>query len=70
MKHCTSPTGVCTTSTIGLDLGDRHSHFCVLDVESHVTDVGKLQTTHAALGAFFVRMAPARLVLEVGGHSA
>ena len=55
--------------TVGLDLGDRHSHFCVLDVGDRPREQGKVAMSPKDLTAFFARVAPARLVMEVGGQS-
>jgi transposase len=55
--------------TVGLDLGDRHSHFCVLDAGGEPREQGKVAMSPKDLTAFFARVAPARLVLEVGGQS-
>lgn len=61
----TSPTSV----TVGLDLGDRYSHFCVLDARGRPLEKGRVSMSPAELTAFFERVGPARLVVEVGGHS-
>jgi len=61
----TSPTSL----TVGLDLGDRCSHFCVLDAGGRPLEQGKVAMSPAELTAFFERVGPARLVVEVGGHS-
>ena len=53
--------------TVGLDLGDRHSHFCVLDVGDRPREQGKVAMSPKDLAAFFARVAPARLVMEVAG---
>ncbi|MSR63989.1 MAG: IS110 family transposase [Planctomycetes bacterium] len=55
--------------TVGLDLGDRHSHFCVLDADGRAHEQGKVTMSPKDLTAFFERVVPARLVLEVGGQS-
>ena len=55
--------------TVGLDLGDRHSHFCVLDAGGRAHEQGKVAMSPTELTAFFARVAPARLVMEVGGQS-
>ena len=60
-----SPTPI----TVGLDLGDRHSHFCVLDAGSKPLEEGKVAMLPKDLTAFFRRVALARLILEVGGQS-
>lgn len=56
-------------ATVGLDVGDRWSHFCVLDQESgEIVEAGRVRTTTPALQQRFSgsRM---RIVLEVGPQS-
>ncbi len=64
-----SSTSALTSLTVGLDLGDRHSHFCVLDAGGVPHEQGKVAMFAKDLTAFFDRLGPARLVLEVGGQS-
>ena len=59
-----------TTLTIGIDLGDRKSHVCVLDADGEVVEESRITTTPKALRARFESLAPTRIALEVGGHSA
>jgi transposase len=54
---------------VGVDLGDRHSHYCVVDGSGEVLEEGKLATAEAAFHQRFSAMAGARVVLEVGTHS-
>jgi transposase len=58
------------TETIGVDLGDRYSTYCVLD---HGTgeerERGRLRTTPTAFEGFFRGRSGARTVVEVGTHS-
>jgi transposase len=70
-KRASSPPPVSspTSNTIGLDLGDRCSHFCVLDAGGRALEQGRVAMSPAELTAFFERVGPARLVLEVGRHS-
>ena len=63
-------TTIPTTLTIGIDLGDRHSHYCVLDVAGAVIDEGRLATNPAALRARFAGQSAARIAIEVDTHSA
>ena len=63
-------TTITTTLTIGIDLGDRYSHYCVLDAAGSVIDEGRLATNPAALRARFAGQSPARIAIEVGTHSA
>ena len=55
--------------TIGLDLGDRSSRYCVLDEQGDLILEGSVATTRTGLDRVFGAMAPGRLALEVGTHS-
>ena len=55
--------------TIGLDLGDRSSWYCVLDERGEVVGEQKLSTTPKALRALFGAMPRSRVALETGMHS-
>jgi transposase len=55
--------------TVGLDVGDRYTHLCVLDAAGEVQEESRIPTRSEALQQRFASMAPARLVLEVGTHS-
>ncbi len=55
--------------TIGLDLGDRSTAFCVLDTDGAIVAEGKFKTTQAAIDQQFANLAPARVALEAGTHS-
>ena len=59
-----------STLTIGIDLGDRKSHVCVLDAAGEVVEESRIATTPKALRARFEGQAPTRIAHEVGGHSA
>ena len=59
-----------STLTIGIDLGDRKSHVCVLDADGQVLEESQIATKPKALRAHFERPAPARIALEAGTHSA
>ena len=54
------------TKTIGIDLGDRKSHICVLDETGEVVEESRIQTRPKALEARFQGMPAARIALEVG----
>jgi transposase len=59
-----------SVATVGLDLGDRHSNFCVIDGRrGECLEQGKVQTNREAMRVLFARLAPAQLALEVGTHS-
>jgi transposase len=55
--------------TMGLDVGDRSSWYCVLDEAGQVLLERKLATTAKALGEIFGSMPRSRVALETGTHS-
>jgi len=55
--------------TIGVDLGDRHSHLCTLDRDGEVLEEARIATTPTAMRRRFEAVPRCRLVLEVGTHS-
>lgn len=55
--------------TIGLDLGDRSTSYCVLNGQGDVVGEGKIPTTPEALQSQIEGMCPCRIALEVGTHS-
>jgi transposase len=55
--------------TVGIDIGDRFSHFCVIDEEGNVTDRGRVRTLEEDLSALFKPMLRARIAIETGTHS-
>jgi len=55
--------------TIGLDLGDRSSSYCVLNEAGEIILEQKLPTTPEAMQQAFGRMARSRLAMETGTHS-
>ena len=54
---------------VGLDLGDRHSHYCMLTVAGEVMEEGRIQTNTAALEKHFGSEPRMRIALEAGTHS-
>src|SRR5438128_10222045 len=55
--------------TIGLDLGDRSSWYCVLDDSGSVLLEQRLSTTPKAMREVFGSMPRSRIALETGMHS-
>jgi hypothetical protein len=55
--------------TIGLDLGDRSSWYCLLDEVGEVLQEQKLGTTQKAMREVFGSMPRCRIALETGMHS-
>ena len=55
--------------TVGLDLGDRTSRYCILNEAGEKASEDQRPTTKAGLDSLFAKMAPCRIALEVGTHS-
>ena len=55
--------------TIGLDLGDRTSHYCILNEAGEVILENKLPTTPKGIEEVFSRIPRSRIALETGTHS-
>lgn len=55
--------------TIGIDLGDRRSHFCVLNHQEQVIARGFLPTTITAFRREFEVLPPSLVAIEAGTHS-
>jgi transposase len=55
--------------TIGMDLGDRFTHYCVLDEAGEVMVEQKLPTTRQAIKQAFGAIPSSRVALETGAHS-
>ena len=56
--------------TVGGDLGDQWSHYCILGLEGETLAEGQLRTTPPDVAEFFHALNAARVVFEVGTHSA
>ena len=76
MKNKTAPTVVPTSSaalvsgfTLGLDLGDRSHHVCVLDATGQIVREAALANTRPALAQLLVDFPRATVALEAGTHS-
>jgi transposase len=59
-----------STLTIGIDLGDRKSHVCVLDTSAEIVEESVITMTPRSLRSRFEGQARTRIALEVGTHSA
>ena len=55
--------------TVGLDLGDRNSWYCVLDEAGQIQLEQRVRTTAKALQEVFGAMPRSRIALEIGTHS-
>jgi len=56
-------------AVVGLDVGDRQSHYCVLDLDGGVVAEGNVKTTEASLRVLFKGKGRQRIALEAGTHS-
>ena len=56
--------------TVGVDLGDQWSHYCILGLEGEMLAEGQLRTRREDVVEFFRALSAARVILEVGTHSA
>jgi transposase len=54
--------------TVGLDVSDRFTSYCVLGDDGEIVEEGKIRTTPFALAERFLRE-DCRFVLEAGTHS-
>jgi transposase len=56
--------------TVGVDLGDRWSSYCILDLSGETLAEGQFATRREEIREFFQGLAISRVVIEVGTHSA
>jgi transposase len=55
--------------TVGIDLGDRFSRYCVLNEEGDVIEEGRVRTSEEAFGRHWEGEVRQRVVMETGTHS-
>ena len=55
--------------TVGMDLGDKTSRYCVLGCTGEVLAEGSVSTTKKAMTQKFLEIGPCRVAIEVGTHS-
>ena len=55
--------------TIGLDLGDRTSRYCILNEAGEVVSEDQLPTSKTGFSSLLEKMPSSRVALEVGTHS-
>ena len=56
--------------TVGVDLGDQWSNYCILGLGGETLREGQFRTRRQEVGEFFQGLAMSRVVIEVGTHSA
>ena len=62
-------SGEAPKQTVGLDLGDKHSRYCVLDSGATIKAERSAPTTKKGMATAFAKMVRSRIALEVGTHS-
>jgi transposase len=56
--------------TVGVDLGDQWSNYCILGLAGETLAEGQFRTRKQEVAEFFQALAKSRVVIEVGTHSA
>jgi transposase len=56
-------------ATIGVDLGDRKSHICMLNGDGQIVNEEAITTSPAGFREYFRKLPPAVVAMEVGTHS-
>jgi transposase len=68
-KETIKRQAACRHITIGIDIGDRWSHYCILDEEGEAVEQGRFRTTATSVGRHFQDLPGARIAIEAGTHS-
>ena len=68
-KSARNRKGVNRRLTVGIDLGDRSSRYCILDEQGEVLAEGSVATTQKGFAQVFGSKLRSRIALEVGTHS-
>jgi hypothetical protein len=55
-----------TNVTVGIDLGNKTSRYCMLDEDGDVSREASVATTKNAMTHVFATMKPCRVAIEVG----
>jgi transposase len=69
MKKRIRKAAIAERLTIGVDLGDRNSHFCVLGSDAEVIAEGSIRTTPSSFEKHFGKFAASLVAMEVSTHS-
>jgi len=56
--------------TIGIDVGDRFSHYCAIDADGEIVVRGRMATTEGAVEMEFAKVPHTTIAIEAGTHSA
>jgi len=55
--------------TVGMDVGDKYCHLCILDEDAEIVEEGRVATTKVALTRRLSALEPSLVAIEVGTHS-
>jgi len=55
--------------TVGIDIGDQWSHYCLLSDDGEVVEEGRIRTTSTALARHFEGVRSLKIAIENGTHS-
>ena len=58
------------SQTVGIDLGDKFSHYCLLGSDGELIEEGRFRTTREGVASHFEGLPNMRVALETGTHSA
>jgi transposase len=58
-----------TNVTVGIDVGDQNSAYCVLDAAGDILSDGTVRTSESGFSQHFQSMSRCRIALETGTHS-
>jgi hypothetical protein len=56
-------------TAIGIGLGDRWGHYCIVDRKGVVVEEGRVKMARKEVTVHFQRLPAARIAMEVGTHS-
>jgi transposase len=57
------------TITVGIDIGDKFSRYCVLNEQAEVVEEGRIKTEIGAVERHFAGEPGVRIAMECGTHS-
>jgi len=60
---------ITSETTVGIDIGDRYSHLCILDEEGEVLERSRIATTRRGMTSRFRSLPASRVVVEASTHS-
>jgi transposase len=69
MSHFNKENWEIPAFTLGMDVGDKKTDYCLLSQDGKVLERGKVSTRRRALEEFLSEQPPSRAVIECGTHS-